>query len=147
MQVILKEAVTGLGNRGEIIKVKDGYARNFLLPKQLAVQVTNGNLKQIELEKKSWALKNQKEVEAANALKDIIEKMTISVAKKAGESEALFGSVTNQDIADVLAVEKLEIDKRKIELPEPVKKLGTFPVIIHLHPEVKVETKVWVVKE
>ncbi len=147
MQVILKEAVTGLGNRGEIIKVKDGYARNFLLPKRLAVQVTSGNLKQIELEKKSWALKNQKEVEAANALKDIIEKMTISVAKKAGESEALFGSVTNQDIADVLAVEKLEIDKRKIELPEPVKKLGTFPVIIHLHPEVKVETKVWVVKE
>ncbi|PJB77413.1 MAG: 50S ribosomal protein L9 [Acidobacteria bacterium CG_4_9_14_3_um_filter_49_7] len=147
MQVILKEAVTGLGNRGEIIKVKDGYARNFLLPQRLAVQVTNGNLKQIELEKKSWALKNQKEVEAANALKDIIEKMTISVAKKAGESEALFGSVTNQDIADVLAVEKLEIDKRKIELPEPVKKLGTFPVIIHLHPEVKVETKVWVVKE
>jgi large subunit ribosomal protein L9 len=147
MQVILKEAVTGLGNRGEIIKVKDGYARNFLLPQRLAVQVTNGNLKQIELEKKSWALKNQKEVEAANALKDIIEKMTISVAKKAGETEALFGSVTNQDIADVLAVEKLEIDKRKIELPEPVKKLGTFPVIIHLHPEVKVETKVWVVKE
>ncbi len=147
MQVILKEAVTGLGNRGEVIKVKDGYARNFLLPKKLAVQVTSGNLKQIELEKKSWALKNQKEVEAANALKDIIEKMTISVAKKAGENEALFGSVTNQDIADVLAVEKIEVDKRKIELPEQIKKLGTFPVIIHLHPEVKVETKVWVVKE
>ena len=147
MQVILKEAVSGLGNRGEIIKVKDGYARNFLLPQKLAVQVTNGNLKQIELEKKTWALKNQKEVEAADALKDIIVKMTISVAKKAGESDALFGSVTNQDIADVLAVEKIEIDKRKIELPEPVKKLGTFPVIIYLHPEVKVETKVWVVKE
>lgn len=147
MQVILKEAVSGLGNRGEIIKVKDGYARNFLLPQKLAVQVTNGNLKQIELEKKTWALKNQKEVEAADALKDIIVKMTISVAKKAGESDALFGSVTNQDIADVLAVEKIEIDKRKIELPEPVKKLGTFPVIITLHPEVKVETKVWVVKE
>ncbi|NOZ12335.1 MAG: 50S ribosomal protein L9 [Acidobacteria bacterium] len=147
MQVILKDAVPGLGNRGEVIKVKDGYARNFLLPKNLAVQVTNGNLKQIELEKKSWALKNRKEVEAANALKDIIEKMTISVAKKAGESEALFGSVTSQDIADVLAVEKIEVDKRKIELPEPIKKLGTFPVIIHLHPEVKVETKVWVVKE
>ncbi len=147
MQVILKDTVPGLGNRGEVIKVKDGYARNFLLPKNLAVQVTNGNLKQIELEKKSWALKNQKEVEAANALKDIIEKMTISVAKKAGESEALFGSVTSQDIAEVLAVEKIEVDKRKIELPEPIKKLGTFPVIIHLHPEVKVETKVWVVKE
>ncbi len=147
MQVILKETVPGLGNRGEVLKVKDGYARNFLLPKKLAVQVTNGNLKQIEMEKKSWALKNQKEVEAANALKDIIEKMTISVAKKAGDTEALFGSVTSQDIADVLAVEKIEVDKRKIELPEPVKKLGTFPVIIHLHPEVKVETKVWVVKE
>ena len=147
MQVILKETVPGLGKRGEVLKVKDGYARNFLLPKKLAVQVTSGNLKQIELEKKSWVLKNQKEVEAANALKDIIEKMTISVAKKAGDSEALFGSVTSQDIADVLAVEKIEVDKRKIELPEPVKKLGTFPVIIHLHPEVKVETKVWVVKE
>ncbi len=147
MQVILKEAVSGLGNRGEIIIVKDGYARNFLLPQKLAVQVTNGNLKQIDLEKKTWALKNQKEVEAADTLKDIILKMTISVAKKAGESDALFGSVTNQDIADVLAVEKIEIDKRKIELPEAVKKLGTFPVIINLHPEVKVETKVWVVKE
>jgi len=147
MQVILKENVTGLGARGEIVKVKDGYARNFLLPKQLAVPMTDGNMKQVEAEKKAWALKNQKEIDAANTIKDMIEKMTISVAKKSGENEALFGSVTAQDISDVLARENIDIDKRKIELPEPVKKLGTFPVIIHLHPEVKVETKVYVVSE
>lgn len=147
MQVILKENVTGLGARGQIVRVKDGYARNFLLPKKLAIPMTDGNMKQIELEKKAWALKNQKEVDAANAIKDMIEKMTISVAKKSGENETLFGSVTAQDISDVLARENIEVDKRKIELPEPVKKLGTFPVIIHLHPEVKVESKVYVVSE
>ncbi len=147
MQVILKENVDGLGARGEVIRVKDGYARNFLLPKNLAVAVTNGNLKQIEMEKKSWALKNQKEVEAANMVKDLIEKMTISVAKKSGENEALFGSVTSQDIADVLGRENIDVDKRKIEIPEAIKKLGTFPVNIRLHPEVSVETKVYVVSE
>jgi len=147
MQVILKENVDGIGARGEIVRVKDGYARNFLLPKNLAVAVTDGNLKQIEMEKKSWALKNQKEVEAANAIKDLIEKMTISVAKKSGENEALFGSVTTQDIADMLARENIDVDKRKIELPESIKKLGTFPVSIRLHPEVSVETKVYVVSE
>ena len=147
MQVILKENVDGIGARGEVVRVKDGYARNFLLPKNLAVAVTDGNLKQIEMEKKSWALKNQKEVEAANAIKDLIEKMTISVAKKSGENESLFGSVTTQDIADMLARENIDVDKRKIDLPESIKKLGTFPVNIRLHPEVSVETKVYVVSE
>ena len=147
MQVILKENVDGIGARGEVVRVKDGYARNFLLPKNLAVAVTDGNLKQIEMEKKSWALKNQKEVEAANAIKDLIEKMTISVAKKSGENESLFGSVTTQDIADMLERENIDVDKRKIELPESIKKLGTFPVNIRLHPEVSVETKVYVVSE
>lgn len=147
MQVILKENIDGLGNRGDTIRVKDGYARNYLLPKSLAVQVTSGNLKQIELEKKSWALKNQKEVSAANAIRDLIEKMTISVAKKSGENDTLFGSVTTQDIADVLGRENIEVDRRRIELPEQIKKLGTFPVIIRLHPEVVVESKVYVVSE
>ncbi len=147
MQVILRENIDGLGVRGETVKVKDGYARNYLIPKKLAVQLTDGNIKQIEMEKRGWAIKHQKEVEAANVVKDMIEKMTISVAKKAGENDTLFGSVTTQEIADVLAAEKIEVDKRKIELPEPIKTLGTFPVIIKLHPEVSVETKVWVVKE
>jgi len=147
VQVILRENIDGLGVRGETVKVKDGYARNYLIPKKLAVQLTDGNIKQIEMEKRGWAIKHQKEVEAANVVKDMIEKMTISVAKKAGENDTLFGSVTTQEIADVLAAEKIEVDKRKIELPEPIKTLGTFPVIIKLHPEVSVETKVWVVKE
>jgi large subunit ribosomal protein L9 len=147
VQVILRENIDGLGVRGETVKVKDGYARNYLIPKKLAVQLTDGNIKQIEMEKRGWAIKHQKEVEAANVVKDMIEKMTISVAKKAGENDTLFGSVTTQEIADVLAAEKIEVDKRKIELPEPIKTIGTFPVIIKLHPEVSVETKVWVVKE
>jgi len=147
MEVILRENIEGLGKRGDVVKVKDGYARNYLIPRKLAVAVTPGNMKQIELEKKSWALKHQKEVEAANAIKDMIEKITITVTKKAGENNVLFGSVTAQDIADALAKEKVEIDKRKIELPEPIKELGTFPVIIKIHPEVTVETKVYVVSE
>jgi len=147
MQVILRENIDRLGVRGETVKVKDGYARNYLIPKKFAVQLTEGNIKQIELEKKGWAIKHQKEVDAANVIKDMIEKMTISVAKKSGENDTLFGSVTTQEIADVLAAEKIEIDKRKIELPEPIKALGTFPVMIKLHHEVSVNTKVWVVKE
>lgn len=147
MQVILRENIDRLGVRGETVKVKDGYARNYLIPKKFAVQLTDGNIKQIELEKKGWAIKHQKEVAAANMIKDMIEKMTISVAKKSGENDTLFGSVTTQEIADVLAAEKIIVDKRKIDLPEPVKTIGTFPVTIKLHPEVSVDTKVWVVKE
>ncbi len=147
MEVILRENVEGLGKRGDIVRVKDGYARNYLIPRRLAVPVTEGNIKQIELEKKNWAIKHQKEVEAAEAVKDLIEKITITVTKKAGENNQLFGSVTSQDIADALAKEKVDIDKKKIELPEQIKELGTFPVKIKLHPEVVVETKVYVVSE
>ncbi len=147
MEVILRENVEGLGKRGDIVRVKDGYARNYLIPRRLAVPVTPGNIKQIELEKKNWAIKHQKEIEAAEAIKDIIEKITITVTKKAGENNQLFGSVTAQDIADALAKEKVEIDKKKIELPEQIKELGTFPVKIKLHPEITVETKVYVVSE
>ncbi|BBB33175.1 large subunit ribosomal protein L9 [Thermotomaculum hydrothermale] len=147
MEVILRENVEGLGKRGDVVRVKDGYARNYLIPRKLAVPVTEGNIKQIELEKKNWALKHQKEIEAAEAVKDIIEKITITVTKKAGENNQLFGSVTAQDIADALAKEKVEIDKKKIELPEQIKELGTFPVKIKIHPEVVVETKVYVVSE
>ncbi len=147
MEVILRDNVEGLGKRGDIVRVKDGYARNYLVPKRLAVPVTPGNIRQIELEKKNWALKHQKEIEAAEAIKDVIEKITITVTKKAGENNQLFGSVTAQDIADALAKEKVEVDKKKIELPEQIKELGTFPVKIRLHPEVMVETKVYVVSE
>ncbi len=147
MEVILREHVEGLGKRGDVVKVKDGYARNYLIPRRLAVPMTQGNIKQIELEKKNWALKHQKELEAAEAVKDIIEKITITVTKKAGENNQLFGSVTTQDIADALAKEKVEIDKKKIELTEQIKELGTFPVKIKLHPDVVVETKVYVVSE
>lgn len=147
MEVILRENVEGLGKRGDIVRVKDGYARNYLIPRRLAVPVTEGNIKQIELEKRNWAIKHQKEVEAAEAVKDLIEKITITVTKKAGENNQLFGSVTSQDIADALAKEKVDIDKKKIELPEQIKELGTFPVKIKLHPEVVVETKVYVVSE
>ena len=147
MEVILRENVEGLGKRGDIVRVKDGYARNYLIPRRLAVPMTEGNLKQIELEKKNWALKHQKEIEAAEAIKDIIEKITITVTKKAGENNQLFGSVTAQDIAEALKKEKVDIDKKKIELPEQIKELGTFPVKIKIHPEVVVETKVYVVSE
>ena len=147
MEVILREHVDHLGRRGEIVKVADGYARNYLLPRKLALLATEGNKKQIERERVKFDAKELEEKKVADAVADRLKAVEISIARKVGETEALYGSVTTSDIAEALAAKGVEIDRRKIHLQEPIKKLGEFEVPVRLHREVTVPLKVRVVPE
>ncbi len=147
MKVILKADVEKLGKRGDIVKVADGYARNFLLPKGLALKENPSNLKIIEEEKKLLAVKQVKEKAEAEAMAEKLKQVSITVVKKVGENEVLYGSVTSSEIADLLKKEGIEVDRRKIEIADPIKTTGIFNVPIKIHPEVSAEIKVWVVKE
>ncbi len=147
MEVILREHVDHLGRRGEIVKVADGYARNYLLPRKLALVVNAGNRKQIEREKVKYDLKEAEEKTAAEALAGRIGSVEIVIARKVGETEALYGSVTTADIAEALATKGFELDRRKIQLPEPIKRLGEFDVVLKLHRDVPSKVKVKVVAE
>jgi large subunit ribosomal protein L9 len=147
MEVILREHVDNLGSRGEIVKVADGYARNYLLPRKLALIVTEGNRKQIEREKGKFEAKEQEEKKVAEAVVARMASLEIEIARKVGETEALYGSVTSGDIAEALAKKGFDIDKRKLHLPEPIKKLGAFDVPLKLHREVTTQVKVKVVAE
>jgi large subunit ribosomal protein L9 len=140
MKLVLRQDVDKLGKRGEVIKVADGYGRNFLLPKQLALEATPGNLKRVELEHRGVEVKRVRERQEAEELARRLAAVSCTVARKVGENDALYGSVTNADIAAFL-------DKRKIVLEEPLKALGIYTVPVRLHPEVTAEIKVWVVKE
>lgn len=147
MKVILRADVEKLGKRGDIVKVADGYARNYLLPKGLALKETSSNLKLFEEEKKLLAVKQVKEKAEAEAIAEKIKQISITIVKKVGENEVLYGSVTSAEIADLLIKEGIEIDRRKIEIDDPIKTTGIFNVPIKIHPEVTAELKVWVVKE
>ncbi len=147
MEVILREHVDNLGSRGEIVKVADGYARNYLLPRKLALLVTEGNRKQIERERGKFEAKEQEEKKVAEAVVERMANLEIEIARKVGETEALYGSVTSGDIAEALAKKGFDIDKRKLHLPEPIKKLGAFDVPLKLHREVITQVKVKVVAE
>jgi large subunit ribosomal protein L9 len=147
MEVILREHVDNLGSRGEIVKVADGYARNYLLPRKLALIVTEGNRKQIEREKGKFEAKEQEEKKLAEAVVERMANLEIEIARKVGETEALYGSVTSGDIAEALAKKGFDIDRRKLHLPEPIKKLGAFDVPLKLHREVTTQVKVKVVAE
>lgn len=136
MKVILTDEIRGLGGRGEVVAVKDGYARNYLIPKQLAREATKGNLKAAEHEKKKWALLTEKEADAAKAVAAKLNATKIVVYKRAGAEGTLFGSVTSSEIADALVEQGIEIDKRRIELLHPIKTLGEHTVDVHLHREV-----------
>jgi large subunit ribosomal protein L9 len=136
MKVILIDEVRGLGSRGDIVQVRDGYARNFLLPKKLAREATAGNLKSVEQEKKKWALLAQKEKEEAQAAAERVKGLKVTVQKRVGESGTLFGSVTANDIADALAAQGVEVDKRRIELAHPIKSAGVHDVEVKLHRDV-----------
>jgi large subunit ribosomal protein L9 len=136
MKVILTDEIRGLGGRGEVVSVKDGYARNYLIPKHLAREATPGNLKAAEHEKKKWALLTQQETTAAKEVATKLNEMTLVVYKRAGAEGTLFGSVTTNEIADALAEEGIEIDKRRIETHNPIKTLGKHEVEAHLHREV-----------
>ena len=148
MQVLLMQNVPGIGNAGEVKKVSDGYARNFLLPRKLAVVATDGAVKQAEAIKQAVVRREAKTRGEAEELAKLIEQVTLTFHAKAGEGDRLFGSITSGDIVDALAREKgITIDKRKIELNSPLKELGTHKVAIKLHPEVSANVMVVVEKQ
>jgi large subunit ribosomal protein L9 len=147
MDVILREDVKSLGKAGEMVRVKPGYGRNFLLPKGLAFEATEGNKKRIAAEAKARETRLAGEKAAASALAAKLGVATVALKGKAGEEGKLFGSITAQDIADGLAAQGLEIDRRRIELEHPIKTLGFHSVAVRLHPEVHAEVKVNVVAE
>ena len=147
MEVILREHVDNLGRRGDLVKVADGYARNYLLPRKMALLATAGNKKVIEREKVKFDATEAEEQKVAQAVADRLAAVEIAIARKVGETDALFGSVTNADIAESLAAKGFDLDRRKIQLHEPIKKLGDYTVPVKLHRDVVVSLKVKVVAE
>jgi large subunit ribosomal protein L9 len=147
MEVILREHVDNLGRRGEVVKVADGYARNYLLPRKLALLATEGNKKQIERERAKFEIKEAEEQKVAQAVADRIASVDLEIARKVGESNVLFGSVTSADIAQALAAKGIDLEKRKVVLPEPIKKLGEFSIPVKLHRDVTATLRVRVTAE
>ena len=147
MEVILRDHVDNVGRRGEVVKVADGYARNFLLPRKLALVATPGNLKQVERERVKLDAKELEEKTAAEAVASRMSRVEVVITRRVGETEALYGSVTSADIAESLLKHGFDIDKRKIGLREPIKKLGQQAVPVKLHREVVVQVPVKVVAE
>ena len=147
MLVILKENVENLGRIGEVVKVTDGYARNFLIPKKLVVAANENNMMAIEHQKKMLEKKRNLEKLSAEELAKKISAFTCNISRKTGEKDKLFGSVTTSDIADTLKAGGIEVEKRSIHMKEPIKALGVHNVEIRLLPEVVASLKVWVVKE
>ncbi len=146
MEVILREHVDNLGRRGEVVKVADGYARNYLLPKKLALPVTEQNRRQIERERQAAEARELEEKQQAEAFATRLGAVEIVVARRVGENDTLYGSVTSADISEELARKQFEVDKRKIQLHEPLKALGEFAVPVKLHREVTGQLKVRVVR-
>jgi large subunit ribosomal protein L9 len=147
MEIILREHVDNLGKRGDIVKVADGYARNYLLPRKLALPATQGNRKHVERERKIMETRESEEKGAAEAIGSRLSQVDISIARRVGDTEQLYGSVTSADIVDFLKAKGFEIDRRKLILPEPIKAIGEYDVPLKLHREVTVPLKVKVVKE
>ena len=147
MEVILREHVDNLGRRGEVVKVADGYARNYLLPRKLALLVTEGNKQQIERERSKFEAREHEEKKVAEAMAARLSGVEIQIARKVGETEVLFGSVTSTDVASAMAAKGFEIDRRRLTLREPIKKLGEYDIPLRLHPDVTIPIKVKVVAE
>jgi large subunit ribosomal protein L9 len=147
MEVILKEDVATLGSRGDVVKVAEGYGRNFLLPRRLAIEASAGNKKVIEQMKAASVRRSAKEKAQAEELSKQFEGLSVSFQRKSGENDQLFGSVTSGDIADALGKKSFNIDRRKIQLHEPLKTLGEFTVPVKLHKEVTAHLKVVIEKD
>ncbi len=147
MKVILRKNFDQLGQIGDIVDVKDGYARNFLIPRNIAFAAQKGNMKALEEEKKQLSKKREKELQAAEKLSAELEKVSVTIPVKVGEEDKIFGTVTTQMIADALKEKGYEIDRRKIDLEEPIKALGIYSVNVKLHPTVTTVVKTWVVRE
>ncbi|UCD83834.1 MAG: 50S ribosomal protein L9 [Deltaproteobacteria bacterium] len=147
MQIILREDVPSLGKAGDLVKVSNGYARNYLIPRKIAVEATPKNLKSLEHQKLLIEHKKKRELKESGKLKDRIESISCTIGVKVGEDDKLYGSVTSMDIEEGLKREGVEIDRRKIELEEPIRTLGVYTVNIKIAPEIQAKLKVWVVKD
>ena len=147
MEVILREHVDNLGKRGDVVKVAPGYARNFLLPRKLALPVTEGSKRQIERERASAEAREAQDREQAQAIAVRLEQLDIEIARRAGEGDALYGSVTSADIAERLAAQGFEVDKRKIQLDDPIRTISENTVPVKLHRDVTANVKVRVVAQ
>ena len=147
MRLVLTQDVDKLGKRGEVVTVARGFGRNYLLPRGMARDATPGNVKQVELEQKRHTKQEAKDKASAEQVARELVKVSLTLARKVGEHDHLYGSVTSQDVADALAAHGFELDKRKIELGEPIKALGSFGIPIRLHRDVLAHVNVSVVKE
>ena len=147
MQIILQEDVDKLGHRGDVVTVKPGYARNFLLPRKLAIEATSGNMKALERIRTSLAKKTATEMDAAQKQAELLNGVSVKFTRKTGENDQLFGSVTSADVADGLAAQGFKIDKRQVQLGDAIKALGEYPVTITVFRDVTASIKVHVEKE
>lgn len=147
MKIILKDAVENIGPRGTVAEVKDGYARNYLIPKGLAMKYTEGAKKVLEQEHRMYETKQLKAKEEALAFSEKLEALELIIMKRAGDQDVLYGSVTPTDISDLLEQKGFKVDKRKILISEPIKKLGDFEIKVRLHSEVIPKIKLKVIKE
>ena len=147
MQIILQEDIEKLGHRGDVVTVKPGYARNFLLPRKLAIEATRGNMKALERIRTSLAKKTASELEAAQKQAQLLDGVSLRFTRKTGENDQLFGSVTGADIAEVLGSQNFKIDKRQIQLGEPIKALGEYTVTVKVFRDVTAQVQVHVEKE
>jgi len=147
MQIILQEDVEKLGNRGEVVTVAEGYARNYLLPRKLALEATAGNMKRLERMRTAFAKKSAVEKGDAQKLAELLAGVSLELSRKSGDNDQLFGSVTSADISEALAAKGFTVDKRKIALADPIKTIGEYDLPVKLHREVTATVKVAVKKE
>lgn len=147
MKIILRQDHEKLGKIGDAVVVKDGYARNYLIPRKIAYRATEGNLRTLEEEKKQQAKRTEKDFRDAEKLAQELEKISVTIKMKVGEDDKLFGSVTSQIITDSLKEKGFTVDKRMVDLGEPIKALGIYTVPIKLHTKITGKIKVWVVRE
>lgn len=147
MKIVLLKDVERLGRAGEVVKVANGFARNFLIPRGEALLATDANIAHFESRRRQHEAAADREKKAAEALAQELEKTSLTVQARVGEEDKLFGSVTSQNVADLLKEAGHEIDRRKIELDEPIRALGVYTIEIRLHPEARAAVKLWVVKE
>ena len=147
MQIILQEDVEKLGTRGQVVEVAEGYARNFLLPRKLALEASAGNMKRLEKMRATFAKKEATEKGDAQKLAELLAGVSLEIARKAGENDQLFGSVTSGDISEALATKGFNVEKRKIALADPIKVIGDFEILVKLHREITANVKLSVKKE
>jgi large subunit ribosomal protein L9 len=147
MQIILREDVEKVGTRGQLVEVREGYARNFLLPKKLALEATPGNLKRLEKMRAAFAKKTAVEKDSAQKLAELLAGVSLTLSRKAGENDQLFGSVTSGDISEALAAQGYNVEKRKIVLADPIKLVGEYDIPVKLHREVTTNVKLTVKRD